>query len=179
MATLARECAKVVVTDLDDPRGQAVISEIVSAGGDALLVHEDVSLEESWPEIIEATERRFGLLDVMVANAGIGIMCEAVEMSLADLQEVSAPSGVQRRPRPFAVGTGTARVRKLRKPLALHEPQIRVGPFRIVRVSAFLVGGGPCRPVPVFVLFSRFGDVELAGVGTAATVFSQLLIRQH
>jgi NAD(P)-dependent dehydrogenase (short-subunit alcohol dehydrogenase family) len=84
VATLARECAKVVVTDLDDPRGQAVISEIVSADGDALLVHEDVSLEESWPEITEATERRFGRLDVMVANAGIGIMCEAVEMSLAD-----------------------------------------------------------------------------------------------
>ncbi len=90
MATLARECAKVVVTDLDDPRGQAVISEIVSAGGDALLVHEDVSLEESWPEITEATERRFGRLDVMVANAGIGIMCEAVEMSLADQRRQTA-----------------------------------------------------------------------------------------
>ena len=33
--------------------------------------------------MIEATERRFGRLDVMVANAGIGILCKAVEMSLA------------------------------------------------------------------------------------------------
>jgi NAD(P)-dependent dehydrogenase (short-subunit alcohol dehydrogenase family) len=33
--------------------------------------------------VIEATERRFGRLNVMVANAGIGILCKAVEMSLA------------------------------------------------------------------------------------------------
>jgi NAD(P)-dependent dehydrogenase (short-subunit alcohol dehydrogenase family) len=33
-ATLAREGAKVIVTDLDEPRGQAVIAEIGSAGGD-------------------------------------------------------------------------------------------------------------------------------------------------
>jgi NAD(P)-dependent dehydrogenase (short-subunit alcohol dehydrogenase family) len=28
--------------------------------------------------VIEATERRFGRLDVMVANAGIGILCNAI-----------------------------------------------------------------------------------------------------
>jgi NAD(P)-dependent dehydrogenase (short-subunit alcohol dehydrogenase family) len=83
-ATLAREGAKVVVTDLDDSRGQAVVAEIGNAGGEALYLHQDVSLEESWPGVVEATERRFGRLDVMVANAGIGIMCKAVEMSLAD-----------------------------------------------------------------------------------------------
>jgi len=83
-ATLAREGAKVIVTDLDDARGQAVFAEIGSSGGEAIYLHQDVSLEESWPAVIEASERRFGRLDVMVANAGIGIMCRAVEMSLAD-----------------------------------------------------------------------------------------------
>jgi NAD(P)-dependent dehydrogenase (short-subunit alcohol dehydrogenase family) len=34
--------------------------------------------------VIEATERHFGRLDVIVANAGIGILCKAIEMSLAD-----------------------------------------------------------------------------------------------
>jgi NAD(P)-dependent dehydrogenase (short-subunit alcohol dehydrogenase family) len=67
-ATLAREGAKVVVTDLDDAGGQAVVDKIGSAGGEAIFLHQDVSLEESWPGIIEATERRFGRLDVMVAN---------------------------------------------------------------------------------------------------------------
>jgi NAD(P)-dependent dehydrogenase (short-subunit alcohol dehydrogenase family) len=40
--------------------------------------------------VIEATERRFGRLDVMVANAGIGILCKAVEMSLADWRRQTA-----------------------------------------------------------------------------------------
>jgi NAD(P)-dependent dehydrogenase (short-subunit alcohol dehydrogenase family) len=44
--TLAREGAKVVVTDVDD------------AGGQAIYLHQDVTLEETWPAIIEATERR-------------------------------------------------------------------------------------------------------------------------
>jgi NAD(P)-dependent dehydrogenase (short-subunit alcohol dehydrogenase family) len=89
-ATLAREGAKVVVTDLDSTGGQLVVDKIGSAGGEAVFLHQDVSLEESWPGVIEATERRFGRLDVMVANAGIGIMCRAVEMSLADWRRQTA-----------------------------------------------------------------------------------------
>jgi NAD(P)-dependent dehydrogenase (short-subunit alcohol dehydrogenase family) len=89
-ATLAREGAKVVVTDLDDPGGQAVVDKIGVAGGEAIFLHQDVSVEESWPGVIEATEQRFGRLDVMVANAGIGILCRAVEMSLADWRRQTA-----------------------------------------------------------------------------------------
>jgi NAD(P)-dependent dehydrogenase (short-subunit alcohol dehydrogenase family) len=40
--------------------------------------------------VIDATERRFGRLDVMVANAGIGILCRAIEMSLADWRRQTA-----------------------------------------------------------------------------------------
>jgi len=87
-ATLAREGAKVVVTDLDDAGGQAVVARIGSTS--AVFLHQDVSLEESWPSVIEAAERGFGRLDVMVANAGIGIMCRAVEMSLADWRRQTA-----------------------------------------------------------------------------------------
>ena len=62
--TLARGGAKVVVTDLDDQSGRAMVDR---AGGEAIFLHQDVSIEESWPGVIEATERRFGRLDVMVA----------------------------------------------------------------------------------------------------------------
>jgi NAD(P)-dependent dehydrogenase (short-subunit alcohol dehydrogenase family) len=89
-ATLAREGAKVVVTDLDDAGGQSVVDKIGSAGGSAVFLHQDVTLEESWPGVVEATERQFGRLDVMVANAGIGIMCRAVEMTLADWRRQTA-----------------------------------------------------------------------------------------
>lgn len=89
-ATLAREGAKVIVTDLDDPQGQALVDKIGSDGGEAIYLHQDVSAEEGWPEIIEAAERQFGRLDVMVANAGIGILCRAVDMSLADWRRQTA-----------------------------------------------------------------------------------------
>jgi len=82
--TLARESAKVVVTDLDDTGGRDLVGKISSTGGEAIFLHQDVTLEETWPGIIEATERRFGRLDAMVANAGIGILCKVVDMSLTD-----------------------------------------------------------------------------------------------
>ena len=88
--TLAREGAKVVVTDLDDSAGQHVVEKIGAAGREAIFLHQDVSIEESWPGVIDATERHFGRLDVMVANAGIGILCRAIEMSLADWRRQTA-----------------------------------------------------------------------------------------
>jgi NAD(P)-dependent dehydrogenase (short-subunit alcohol dehydrogenase family) len=72
-ATLAREGAKAVVTDVDDAGGRDAVDKIGGAGG-----------------IIEATERSFGRLDVMVTNAGIGILYKAVEMSLADWRRQTA-----------------------------------------------------------------------------------------
>jgi NAD(P)-dependent dehydrogenase (short-subunit alcohol dehydrogenase family) len=89
-ATLAREGARLVVTDLDDMGGERVANAITGGGGEAIFLHQDVSLEETWPEVIEVAERRFGRLDVMVANAGIGILCRAVDMSLADWRRQTA-----------------------------------------------------------------------------------------
>jgi NAD(P)-dependent dehydrogenase (short-subunit alcohol dehydrogenase family) len=66
------------------------VDKIGSAGGSAVFLHEDVTPEETWPGVIEAAERRFGRLDVMVANACIGIMCRAVEMTLADWRRQTA-----------------------------------------------------------------------------------------
>jgi NAD(P)-dependent dehydrogenase (short-subunit alcohol dehydrogenase family) len=87
---LAREGAKVVITDIDDAGAQAVVGKIVADGGEAICLHQDVSIEEDWAGVIEATERRFRQLHVMVANAGIGILCKAIEMSLADWRRQTA-----------------------------------------------------------------------------------------
>jgi NAD(P)-dependent dehydrogenase (short-subunit alcohol dehydrogenase family) len=82
--TLAREGAKVLVTDIDDAGGAAVVARIEAAGGTACFRHQDVAEESSWPEIVGAAVQRFGRLDVMVANAGIGIGGLIIDMSLAD-----------------------------------------------------------------------------------------------
>src|ERR1700745_1660545 len=89
-ATLAREGAKVVTTDIDDAGAQAVVGSIVAAGGEAICLYQDVSIEEEWPGVIETAERQFGPLSVMMANAGIGILCRAIDMSLADWRRQTA-----------------------------------------------------------------------------------------
>ena len=88
--TLAREGAKVVVTDLDDARGNALVAEIGAAGGQAIYLHQDVTDESGWPAAIAATEKAFGGLHILVANAGIAIMGTAIDMSLADFRRQNA-----------------------------------------------------------------------------------------
>ena len=88
--TLAREGAKVVVTDLDDSRGEALVGEIRAAGGEATYMHQDVTDEAAWPGMIAATLSRYGRLDIMVANAGIAIFGPSLNMSLAEFRRQNA-----------------------------------------------------------------------------------------
>jgi NAD(P)-dependent dehydrogenase (short-subunit alcohol dehydrogenase family) len=76
---LAREGAKLVLTDLDDAAGQRLATETGS-----VYLHHDVTDDAAWPDVVATCEQRFGRLDILVANAGIGIMGPAIEMSLAD-----------------------------------------------------------------------------------------------
>jgi 3(or 17)beta-hydroxysteroid dehydrogenase len=69
---LAKEGARVVLTDILDTEGQAAASAIVEAGGEAIYLHHDVSDEAQWVAAIEAALRRFGRLDALVNNAGVG-----------------------------------------------------------------------------------------------------------
>lgn len=69
---LAREGAKIMVTDLQQETGEAVASEIVGSGGHAHFMSHDVTDETEWQNVIDATHERFGGLDVLVNNAGVG-----------------------------------------------------------------------------------------------------------
>lgn len=69
---LAQAGAHVVVNYLEH-RGEAhdVLDEVSNIGVDALALQGDVSRREDAEGIVDATLRRFGQLDVLVANAGI------------------------------------------------------------------------------------------------------------
>jgi NAD(P)-dependent dehydrogenase (short-subunit alcohol dehydrogenase family) len=88
--TLAREGATVVVTDIDAAGGQAVVARIGAAGGQAVFLEHDVTDEARWQQVVAETEKRFGRLDVLFSNAGIGILCSILEMSLADWRRQTA-----------------------------------------------------------------------------------------
>jgi NAD(P)-dependent dehydrogenase (short-subunit alcohol dehydrogenase family) len=89
--TLAREGAKVVVTDIDDRGGDSVVKAIAGAGGEAIYLRQDVTDEARWAEIVAEIEKRFRRLDVLVSNAGIGIGAPTIlEMTLADWRRQTA-----------------------------------------------------------------------------------------
>jgi NAD(P)-dependent dehydrogenase (short-subunit alcohol dehydrogenase family) len=88
--TLAREGAAVIITDIDDVLGREVVARISKADGKAAYLKHDVRDEAGWPGVIAEAEKRFGRLDIMVANAGIGIMAPIAEMTLADWQRQQA-----------------------------------------------------------------------------------------
>src|SRR5687768_15437922 len=68
---MAREGAKVAVTDVDASRGEAVVSRINECGGKAGFWNLDVAHEEQVREVFADVRQRFGPISVLVNNAGI------------------------------------------------------------------------------------------------------------
>jgi 3(or 17)beta-hydroxysteroid dehydrogenase len=84
---LAREGARVVLTDVNDALGREAAKEI---GGDAVFLHHDVADEASWESVIAATLDRFGRLDVLVNNAGIIEVADIENTTVQQLRRVLA-----------------------------------------------------------------------------------------
>jgi NAD(P)-dependent dehydrogenase (short-subunit alcohol dehydrogenase family) len=88
---LAREGASVAVTDIDELRGPEVVAKIRKAGGEAVFLHQDVTSEERWVEVVADVAKRYGRLDILVSNAGIGIGALSItQMSLEDWRRQTA-----------------------------------------------------------------------------------------
>jgi NAD(P)-dependent dehydrogenase (short-subunit alcohol dehydrogenase family) len=68
---MAAEGAKVAVCDIDDGAGEAAVAEVRRAAGRADYWHLDVSDEAQVRRVFEEVKQRFGLIDVLVNNAGI------------------------------------------------------------------------------------------------------------
>jgi len=87
----AREGATVVITDIDELRGPELVKRVTKAGGKAIFLEQDVTSEERWIEIVADVAKRYGRLDIMVSNAGIGIAVPSiVDMTLADWHKQNA-----------------------------------------------------------------------------------------
>jgi 3(or 17)beta-hydroxysteroid dehydrogenase len=94
---LAREGAKVVVTDVNETEGRKVADEInARQPGCALFLQQDVRDEARWQEVVAETVRTFGGLHVLVNNAGIVKIASPEECTLDDfrLQNAVMSEGV-------------------------------------------------------------------------------------
>src|SRR5258708_12518744 len=75
---LAREGASVAVTDIDELRGPELVAGIRKAGHEAIFLHQDVTSEDRWVEVVADIEKRFGRLDILVANPRLGIALPSI-----------------------------------------------------------------------------------------------------
>jgi len=67
----AREGARVVLTDIDEPGGQETLQQLRAAGGDGLFLRSDVSVEADVEAMVAKTVETFGRLDCAVNNAAV------------------------------------------------------------------------------------------------------------
>jgi NAD(P)-dependent dehydrogenase (short-subunit alcohol dehydrogenase family) len=84
----AREGARVVLGDVLDPEGRAVEADIRKAGGEAVYVRLDVTREADWTAAVDTAVSRFGKLDVLVNNAGVGGPGRVEDVTLAEWNRV-------------------------------------------------------------------------------------------
>jgi NAD(P)-dependent dehydrogenase (short-subunit alcohol dehydrogenase family) len=71
--TFAREGAAVMCADINSEGAEAVAHTISDTGGDAASVTVDVSKEDDVKRMVAETVSRWGRLDVLYNNAGIGV----------------------------------------------------------------------------------------------------------
>src|SRR3989344_8980564 len=67
---------------------EALAAEIVAEGGQAIAVGADISQEDQVESLFAQTLRRFGHLDILLANSGLQKDAPITEMSLADWNTV-------------------------------------------------------------------------------------------
>ncbi len=79
-AHLAREGATVVLTDRDDVRGAAAAAELGAPHRFRAL---DVTDEAGWTRVVDDTVADLGRLDILVNSAGIGILGDIEQQTLA------------------------------------------------------------------------------------------------
>src|SRR5699024_5898352 len=63
-----KEGAKVMLTDILEEKGEALAKEL---GDNSLFLKQDVTCAEDWTKVVEAAEKHFGPVNVLVNNAGI------------------------------------------------------------------------------------------------------------
>lgn len=88
--TLADHGARLSLAARREPDLQAVRAEIEAGGGQAACYPTDVSREPEVVRLVQATVARFGRLDIVVNNAGLGIFGPLAEMTAEQWDSVMA-----------------------------------------------------------------------------------------
>jgi NAD(P)-dependent dehydrogenase (short-subunit alcohol dehydrogenase family) len=91
----AKEGAKVVIVEWNEENGKQVEQEIIDAGHEAIFIKTDISSEENVRSVIDQVVEKFGRIDILFNNAGIGFsarskykMASLIETPLEDWNKI-------------------------------------------------------------------------------------------
>lgn len=82
------EGAKVVIADILEPEGNAVVAQIREGGGDASFIKLDVTSEDDWRDAVEFALNTYGRLDVLINNAAIYKRTPIVQTELDEWNQI-------------------------------------------------------------------------------------------
>src|SRR6185295_1413665 len=85
---LAERGAKLVLGARRSDRLQALVSRIAAAGGEAACLSVDVKRRGDLAALVRQACERFGKLDVLVSNAGIGPISRLDDLRVEDWEEM-------------------------------------------------------------------------------------------
>lgn len=83
----ASEGAKLVLVDVNEEKGQEVAAELESKGHEAIFVKADVTSEEDAENVFNKTIEKFGRVDILFNNAGIGATKPTHEVTYAEYRK--------------------------------------------------------------------------------------------
>ncbi len=86
--TFGREGAKVMCADVNADGAEAVARQIADTGGEAASVKVDVIVEADVQRMIQDTVARWGRLDVIYNNAGVGVGNPVTQVSIEEWDRI-------------------------------------------------------------------------------------------
>lgn len=85
---LIKKEAKVVLSDYNREAGEKAADNLAGQGKDVIFIAADVSKEEEVQNLVSQTVKKYGRVDIMVNNAGIGILARTHELSYEEYYKV-------------------------------------------------------------------------------------------
>jgi short-subunit dehydrogenase len=85
---LAQSGAHVVITARREARLQSLATELASSSGKILAIAGDIQNETFVQELVARTTDKFGRVDVLINNAGLGHRSALATMPLSDIQTI-------------------------------------------------------------------------------------------
>ena len=80
--------AKVVIADFNEKGGRSVEKELLEKGADVFFEQVNVAEEKSVENLVTKAVQKYGRVDIIVNNAGVGILASTHDLSFEDYNKV-------------------------------------------------------------------------------------------